>query len=141
MTDAEFFTYLPIAFAQQTSYEVRQILNINVIEEGSRTGAYFLSIKNPLIDVDDVGSWDDPLNVQDAIEAYIEEQFPNIDIDEFNDFQTFKELKEFLIKNGIDGIQYTNFHEDSGSESWIAFKPEQIKSIWNGGEFNPSSIK
>jgi hypothetical protein len=40
-------------------------------------------------------------------------------------------------RNGHDGIVYENAHEDVGSDSWIAFYPEQIKSaIGNIGSFS-----
>ena len=39
---------------------------------------------------------------------------------------------------GYDGIVYKNLFEDVGSESYIAFYPEQIKSIYNAGSFDPT---
>lgn len=41
---------------------------------------------------------------------------------------------------GHDGIVYRNQYEDKGSDSWIAFRPEQIKSaVGNTGAFDPNN--
>lgn len=87
---------------------------------------FFLSIQNPLT-FKDMGSWNQRevryeirqlLNISDDI--------PIIPI-------------PFLLKNGYDGIKYINRYEDKGSISWIAFKPNQIKSFYNNGNFNKKS--
>jgi len=45
--------------------------------------------------------------------------------------------RDHLIKKGHDGIKYKN--EVEGGTSWVAFKPEQIKSaIGNRGTFDPN---
>jgi len=47
-------------------------------------------------------------------------------------------LKRALEKAGYDSIIYTNEHEgDAFNDSYIMFRPEQIKSIYNSGDFNP----
>jgi len=52
-----------------------------------------------------------------------------IDTDQFWDVQYDKDAAvELLKEKGYDGIVYTNVVEDSGSDSYIAFDPSQIKS-------------
>ena len=49
----------------------------------------------------------------------------------------WKTLKSILAERGIDGIVYANTEEGAG-DSYIAFRPEQIKSaIGNRGTFDP----
>ena len=46
-------------------------------------------------------------------------------------------LRDHLISKGHDGIKYKN--EVEGGTSWVAFKPEQIKSaIGNRGTYDPN---
>lgn len=40
--------------------------------------------------------------------------------------------------DGYDGIVYKNLYEDKGSDSYIAFYPDQIKSVENNGRYNPN---
>ena len=42
-----------------------------------------------------------------------------------------KYMVDLFKKSGYDGIKYRNDYEDAGSNSWIAFEPNQIKSITN----------
>jgi len=44
-------------------------------------------------------------------------------------------LADILWSRGYDGLKYMNTFEDPGTYSWVAFRSEQIKSIWNSGEF------
>lgn len=57
-------------------------------------------------------------------------------------------VRELLERHGYDGVVYENHNEDVGSQSWIAFHPEQIKSAGgpedapsdaNVGTFDPES--
>ncbi len=48
-------------------------------------------------------------------------------------------MRNLFLSKGFDGIEYYNSFEDSGSTSYVAFKPEQIKSIAN--EHPTSSTK
>jgi len=47
-------------------------------------------------------------------------------------------LKKLLIKLGFDGIMYENTFEGKG-KSFIIFNPEQCKSIYNDGSFDPQN--
>jgi hypothetical protein len=40
---------------------------------------------------------------------------------------------------GFDGLVYRNRYEDAGSDSWVVFSPEQIKSVNNVGTFDPNN--
>jgi ADP-Ribosyltransferase in polyvalent proteins len=43
-------------------------------------------------------------------------------------------------REGYDGLVYRNSNEGAGGkDSWVAFSPTQIKSIWNNGEWNSKS--
>lgn len=133
------------------------------LERGYRkTGAFFLSIESPLYS-HDIESWDDPIDIIEQLPvALYEDGFINSadalyykwkDLfydNEYNDESwgmpfTVKEdiiddIRNILYNDyGIDGIIYQNDFEDAGSDSYIAFFPEQIKSIFNSGEFDPNS--
>ena len=48
-------------------------------------------------------------------------------------------VRDLIEKTGHDGIVYNNKYE-GGGDSWIAFRPEQIKSaIGNSGAFDPNN--
>ncbi|MGV8953875.1 MAG: hypothetical protein ACOH2M_22445 [Cypionkella sp.] len=47
-------------------------------------------------------------------------------------------LADALNDAGFDGLRYTNVYEDAGSVSWVALRPEQIKSQFNRGTFDPA---
>ena len=46
-------------------------------------------------------------------------------------------LVQMLEKKGYDGFRYHNSREDIGSESFVTFRPEQVKSLFNRGSFDP----
>lgn len=84
---------------------------------------------------------------------YANSDFPDDGIDYYRDYPTeatpfvvspenqqlISDLHHFLKLSGYDGIKYINKTEDAGSTSWIAFDPEQIKSPFNIGEFDPDN--
>ena len=49
-------------------------------------------------------------------------------------FSAYQKIREALIKDGYDGIITK---KEGGDGEYIAFFPEQIKSIHNQGTFNP----
>jgi GNAT superfamily N-acetyltransferase len=52
--------------------------------------------------------------------------------------RTVAQIRKEIEDRGFDGIVYENDVEDSGSTSWIAFEPAQIKSATgNRGTFDP----
>jgi len=46
-------------------------------------------------------------------------------------------IKEALHRKGYDGIVYANAMEDMGVDSYIVFRPSQLKSVFNRGTWNP----
>jgi len=48
-------------------------------------------------------------------------------------------LVRFLEERGYDGLVYQNEIEDAGHESWVAFRPSQVKSVFNRGSFDAGS--
>ena len=122
---------------------------------GEAPGVYPLhaAIKNP-IDMDakaDRGNW--------------ETAFPDIDINEFLEGETnadyYRSIEDVLIseswlkwdaaefiQNGISGMGFDGITHIGGNRKkaagkkhrvWIAFNPEQIKSIYNQGTFDPEN--
>lgn len=96
--------------------------------------AVYLGIKNP-IRLPDLGTW----SAWDIVRALPDGTLSESEraaIMDAND--RYSELRETLLDKGIDGVIYRNEVEDKGSDSYIAFKPEQIKSaIGNNGNFDP----
>jgi 2'-5' RNA ligase len=63
-----------------------------------------------------------------------------IDIDEFEEHRSNDDALKLLEEKGYDGIVYKNAVEDPGQDSWIVFRPEQIKSaMGNHGTFDPEN--
>ena len=55
-----------------------------------------------------------------------------------DDAGMLRDLIGILQREGFDGIRYENMVEDAGSESWIVFEPQQVKSVYNVGTFSES---
>lgn len=49
-----------------------------------------------------------------------------------------KSVTKMLTEAGYDGIVYENALEDAGSTSYVTFSPNQIKSTFNRGAFDPA---
>ena len=65
-----------------------------------------------------------------------------IDRDEFweHQYDSTEEAFALLESKGYDGVVYENSVEDAGQDSWIAFKPTQVKSaIGNRGTYDPKN--
>lgn len=105
----------------------RARLPVNKMGLGANIGAHYLSIKRPLR-MPDVGDWGSPKTVREALPWDSEARsLPAI----------VREIQE----RGYDGIVYANRAENPvmHTDSWIAFRPEQIKSaIGNRGTFDPA---
>lgn len=96
----------------------------------------YLRITNPLRVIDDGGL----ACGEDLADAAFKEGAINTDefdyICEKTDFTTpEKRLFAILSDKGYDGLVYQNTVEGNG-DSWVPFKPEQIKSVFNKGSFN-----
>lgn len=51
-------------------------------------------------------------------------------------YKEFAPVRQLLMDKGYDGIKYENTIE--GDTSWVAFRPEQVKSVLNTGTFSRS---
>ena len=117
-------------------------------DEGKNIMPVYLAIKNPLR-TPDAGQWNDSNCVacmlgdmmvdDDAFAAAYERAL--------NNSPPGQDFKGILEAMGYDGIVYANvgeetldFGEEAGDDSWIAFRPEQIKSaIGNCGDFDDAN--
>lgn len=108
----------------------------------------FLSIQNP-IRLQDAMNWHKPQSVGVVIHHAVDSGA----IDKNDLHKAMESVKSYtredpylpskfwrdvLIKLGYDGVVYKNKVEGK-DDSWIAFEPTQIKSIYNNGEFDPHS--
>ena len=61
-------------------------------------------------------------------------------IDEYEETYYNDKAVKLLEQKGYDGIVYKNAVEDKGMDSWINFRPDQVKSaLGNGGEYDPNN--
>lgn len=90
----------------------------------------YLSIKNPLRTLDAFGeSGDKPVFLTNNLrkQGFV-----------LNDGLSWEEVMEAIKKAGYDGIVYNNRSEGAG-DSYIAFSPTQIKSIYNPGKWSTTN--
>lgn len=118
--------------------------------DGSKDGRImelYADIKNPLYAAFDFGDWHGKNTAGMLIETEQFEDFDNREsienrLQEISNMSDSSEadnaLRSFLKELGYDGIVYENGFEASG-ESYIAFDPEQIKSVDNLGTFDKSN--
>ena len=95
--------------------------------ERPRVIPVYLNIKNPLVAKVDAEHWNEVDRVAEALDT---EDSP-LTHDEMQDMEDVYTIREALQAHGYDGIVYENEFEDVGSTSYIAFSPEQIKSVFN----------
>ena len=120
--------------------------------KGSSMMPVYLSIKNP-IEIQDAGE-DEPDKILMGIESHIPQKdakylwslipSPGYREDDRTLQHAREEIIRILLENGYDGLKYENEYEgiynSVDHESWIAFKPQQIKSATgNNGEYSPSN--
>jgi hypothetical protein len=119
-------------------------------EEGGLRGEnimpVYLSIQNPVrmkdVHFDEYGTM-----IEDLIESgTLEHSDLPVPFAARYDFKTRKAEQEAITatiealkQRGYDGIVYENRIEAPGSDSWIPFEPNQIKSVFNRGTFDPKS--
>jgi len=117
----------------------------------------FISLQNPLR-LEDEGDWDSfevrkqlvtrgllSQKESEAIEYSVKKMmdktkperppydkwFRNIDA------ERSRRVRHFIESKGYDGVVYANHYEGAG-DSYIAFHPTQIKSVWNKGAWSKS---
>lgn len=113
--------------------------------ENSRVVPVYLSLQNPLR-VPDLGNWEvedllSELRLRDVLSLAEEESFrAEWDEVDLNEADGREIIRKVLAGKGYDGLVYTNTHEAKGTDAYVAFSPEQIKSaIGNRGTFDPAS--
>jgi len=129
------------------------IVSSDEIRQNWRTIPVYLDIKNPLR-MRDIGKWDNAFEVhKELIVEHKDDlgstKFPNPNSVPYE--KRFEVMRNHLESLGYDGIVYGNLHEGNvprwtdeedtfmeGTpkynelvDSYIAFNPEQIKSVWN----------
>ena len=96
--------------------------------------AFYLQVENPLR-LPDLGTWDYQSVMREARKhgvAISEREYDEV----FNARDSNDALRALLLAKGYDGVVYKNEAEGEG-DSWIAFRPEQIKSATdNNGQFD-----
>lgn len=107
-------------------------------KDGASIMPVYLKLDNPVRAKFDVGDWSNVEDVKGVIKGALpEEQMAGI--------KTIGDLRTALQEAGFDGITYKNQFEnytgmkDAARESYIAFEPEQIKSAYNMGSFDPNN--
>ena len=158
-TDAKFSVFArgDIGFHFGTEKQAKEILH-NRGTKGT-IGKYYLNITKYLYYNDDPGSWRGECFYDNFLYLYEdgligEEELPQEDIDKLlncDNIDSFGDLfKNTLIDNGYDGVMYPNkfeAHDENGDldlenveDSFIAFYPNQIKSIDNKNPSNSNDI-
>jgi 2'-5' RNA ligase len=112
-------------------------------EEAVMTPVY-LSIQKPLR-LADQGHWTVEKTLlavqrgQGAMRPFTDPERQRIlDAGDIDSEEQWEALKRTIEQKGYDGIVYTNRFEDKGKDSYIAFRPEQIKST-SAARFDPTA--
>ncbi|MDR2090817.1 MAG: hypothetical protein LBP62_04100 [Clostridiales bacterium] len=100
----------------------------------------YLNIENPLSISVDLGSWDDIKRYKLYADKFSD---PDVINNAENDaLKTDRDIREYLIGKGYDGIEYVNWGEGSGnSKAYIAFNANQIKLVTNKTPTNDPDIR
>ncbi|MEK9810161.1 MAG: hypothetical protein VW362_06910, partial [Candidatus Nanopelagicales bacterium] len=96
---------------------------------------FYLSLKNPLR-LPDLGVWgvDSVIREARSVGVSISEQ----EVESVHSSEDRNDaLRRLLTQKGYDGVVYANKAEGKG-QSFIAFRPEQIKSVNNRGAYDPA---
>ena len=129
----------------------KETANTRLKEVGPEFGFYdqrvipvYLNIKNPLR-MGDAGDFENSEQVVEALRTsnLSEAQLAEIinvwknAVDDLEDFPV-KLIRQKIEEFGYDGVVYKNTGE-GGGDSYITFHPEQIKSKFNPGTFDPAN--
>lgn len=110
-------------------------------QHGAHIMPVVANIKKPLR-LRDMGHWHAKSVLAQLLEQGIttkKESNKLLEEVQFNNKKGEEKIKQFLESKGYDGIVYKNEYEgESHKDSYIAFRPEQIKSVF-AKDFDPSS--
>lgn len=119
---------------------IKHLIDERMVYDGARVYPVYLRIENPL-EIADLGTFS-PNRVLGAIMEtgklpFREARELRTRVKEaYDQSYAFKLIHQFMKKHGFDGIKYKNTVEAPGSTSYIAFDPEQIKSVFNRGTYD-----
>jgi hypothetical protein len=100
----------------------------------------YIKLENPL-ELEDRGAWGASNVLPQLVKKFGEEAVAPIRAaveSAGSPASKSQALKAGIEQLGYDGIVYANFVEDNGRDSYIAFRPEQIKSAIGNSTFNPA---
>ena len=120
--------------SHKTSREANAVYE-KLKRESTRPMAAYLALQNP-IRLSDLGVWPAQgiANASGFSKSEMNEVYDSGDAD-----AQYETVKRILESKGYDGIVYTNEVEHTGSDSFIAFNPTQIKDTGNTGQFDPNN--
>ena len=104
----------------------------------------YMNLNNPIRTTYDFGNWEADLDFVSNLEdegVITREEHIYLNSKHFGDSWRGPNsndatiIKDFLRDKGYDGIVYSNSYEGKG-DSYIAFSPNQIKSVENKGTFS-----
>jgi len=105
----------------------------------TENGAHF-GTKDQVDEIHDRHDFSGVTEGLNTIPVYLAIKNPKRTKDLGPDSAAWKKAKDIAQKQGYDGLVYANKFEGADKEdSYVAFRPEQIKSVFNKGEFNPEN--
>jgi hypothetical protein len=121
-------------------FAIDQAENADIDPDAATIFEGYLRLENPLR-MKDLGTW----GLQNVLrelpaQAKLTPEQTDAVYEAYNrsDEEAWGLLKSILSEKGYDGIVYANQVEHRGKDSFIAFYPEQIKSVNNQGTFSPT---
>lgn len=96
-----------------------------------------LSVRNPLTILDDEALFHTPMKLADMLHYDIRGKGKMTADERGRVFDALKrgneagarEIVSIMEAKGYDGFVYRNYHEDAGSQSWVNFRPEQVRVV------------
>lgn len=161
-TRADMETFFPLSHfgtARAANQRLNPEQGTRTVDTGARVVPVLLSIQNPLnlareTTPNTMESWQTPADMLDQVQLELRkaghtdaantvradvDQMRNDDVIDGSDpaaVAAGERAIEVLESLGYDGLVYENRVEDTGSTSFVAFRPEQVKSPFNTGRFD-----
>lgn len=161
-TRADVETFFPLSHfgtARAANQRLNPEQGTRRVDDGARVVPVLLSIQNPLdlsreTTPNTMESWQTPADMLDQVQLELRkagqtvaadairadvDQMRNDDVIDGTDpaaVEAGERAIAVLESLGYDGLVYENRVEDTGSTSFVAFRPEQVKSPFNTGRFN-----